>query len=235
MDGIQAARTFTDVHFPDCISVVLFGSVARGEASPRSDLDLLVLMPHEVQPYRRSYDEYGWFVEVWVVSRRYAEATVRRPDRNQNPVALTAYAEGLILKDEQDFAKSLRGKARAILKEGPPPLTNQEIDTYRYVITDWLDNFLDTSQYDQAVLVAHDLTVKAAEFMVALHGRWVGERRWLYQALQEIDHPLAGQLMEQLVGYYKTGKKDGLAEHVEAILALAGGRLYAGFHQTLDD
>lgn len=235
MDGMQAARTFTDVHFPDCISVVLFGSVARGEVSPRPDLDLLVLMPHEVQPYRRSYDEYGWFIEVWVVSRRYAEATVRRPDRNQNPVALTAYAEGLVLKDEQDFAKLLQGKARAILREGPPPLTDQEIDTYRYVMTDWLDNFLDTSQYDQAILVAHDLTVKAAEFMVALHGHWIGERRWLYRALQDIDHPLAGQFLEQLVGYYKTGKKDGLASHIEAVLALAGGRLYAGFHQTLDD
>ena len=192
-------------------------------------------MPREVKPYRESYDEYGWFIEVWVVSRRYAKATVRRPDRNQNPVTLTAYAEGLVLKDEQDFAKLLQGKARAILKEGPPPLTDKEIDTYRYVMTDWLDNFLDTSQYDQAVLVAHDLTVKAAEFMVALHGHWIGERRWLYRALQDIDHPLAGQFLEQLVGYYKTGKKDGLASHIEAVLALAGGRLYAGFHQTLDD
>ena len=235
MVGIEAARTFINNRFPDCTAAVLFGSVARGEGSDRSDLDLLVVMPDESQSYRQSFHEYDWNIEVWVVSRRYAEATVQRPDRNQNPVALTAYAEGLILKDGQDFAKSLQEKARAILKEGPPPLTNQEIDTYRYVMTDWLDNFLDTSQYDQAVLVAHDLTVKAAEFMVALHGRWVGERRWLYQALQEIDHPLAGQLMEQLVGYYKTGKKDGLASHIEAILALAGGRLYAGFHQTLDD
>lgn len=235
MDGIQAARTFTDVHFPDCIAVVLFGSVARAEVSPRSDLDLLVLMPHEIQPYRRSYNEYGWFIEIWVVSQRYAEETVRRPDRNQNPVTLTAYSEGIILKDEQDFASSLQQKARAILKEGPPPLTNQEIDTYRYVLTDWLDDFLDTSQYGQAVLIAHDLTVKAAEFMVALHRRWIGERRWLYRALQDIDHPLAGQLTEQLIGFYKTGKKDDLASHVEAILALKGGRLYEGFHQTLDE
>ncbi len=234
MDGVQAARTFTDAHFPDCISVVLFGSVTRGEVSPRSDLDLLVLMPHEVQPYRRSYDEYGWFIEVWVVSRQYAETTVRRPDRNQNPVALTAYAEGLILKDEQDFATSLRDKARAILKEGPPPLTKQEIDTYRYVMTDWLDDFLDTSRNEEAVLIAQELTTKAAEFLLAFNGEWIGERRWLCQALRKTDAPLAGQLMEKLTGFYKTGDKDDLVTRLEAILALGGGRLYAGFHQSLD-
>ena len=41
--------------------------------------------------------------------------------------------------------------------------------------------------------------------------------------------------MEQLTGFYKTGDKNSLVTHIEAILALAGGRLYAGFHQTLDD
>ena len=234
MDGIQAARTFTSVRFPGCNSALLFGSVARGDVSPRSDLDVLVVMPHDVKPYRESYDEYGWFIEVWVVSRRYAEATVRRPVQNQNPVALTAYAEGLILKDEEDFAQTLQEKARAILNEGPPPLTSQDIDTYRYVMTDWLDDFLDASEYDQAVLIAHDLTVKAAEFIVALHGHWIGERRWLYRALQGLDHPLAGQLMEKLVGFYKTGNKDGLVSHIEAILALRGGRLYEGYHQSID-
>lgn len=235
MDGLETARTFISVHFPNCASALLFGSAARGDVSPRSDLDVLVVMPHDDKPYRASYDENGWFIEVWVVSRGYAKATVRRPVQNQSPVALTAYAEGLILKDDQNFARSLQEKARAILKEGPPPLTSQDTDTYRYVMTDWLDDFLDTPEYDQAVLIAHDLTVKAAEFIVALHGCWIGERRWLYRALQGLDHPLAGQLMDKLAEFYKTGNKDGLVSHIEAILSLRGGRLYEGYHQSLDD
>ena len=234
MDGIKAAKAFTDSHFPDCISVMLFGSVARGETSLRSDLDILVLKPHEAQPYRRSYEEHGWFIEVWVISCRYAESTIRQPERNLNPVTLTAYAEGLILKDESEFAKSLQKKARVILNEGPPPLTEKEVDTYRYVLTDWLDDFLDTSSCEEAVLIAQELTTKAAQFLLALNGQWIGERQWLYRALQRIDDPLAGQLMEKLTGFYKTGDKDGLVTHLEAILALRGGRLYAGFHQSLD-
>ena len=235
MDGVEAARKFTKVRFPDCISAVLFGSVARGDISPRSDLDVLVVMPHEIQPYRRSYHEYGWNVEVWVVSSRYTEAKIRRPALNQSPVTLTAYAEGLILKDLGDFANSLQEKARSILKEGPPPLTTQDVDTYRYVLTDWLDDFLDTSDYDEAVLISHELMVKAAEFLLAYHGHWIGERQWLYRALENLDHPLASTHMDQLKGFHKTGNKDGLVGHIEAILALGGGRLFAGFHQSLDD
>ena len=52
-----------------------------------------------------------------------------------------------MLKDHQNFVLDLQEKARAILELGPDELTPQEIDTYRYVITDWLDNFVDSEIY----------------------------------------------------------------------------------------
>lgn len=234
MVGIEAARTFVDNRFSDCISALLFGSVARGEESDRSDLDILVVMPDETQSYRQSFHEYGWNIEVWVVSTGYATAKIRRPAVNQSPVTLTAYAEGLVLKDRGGFVHSLREKARGILEDGPPPLTSRDIATYRYVFTDWLEDFLDTTNHNEAVLISHALVVKSAEFLLAFHGCWIEEGRWMFRALKNLDHPLADVHLYRLTEFYRSGEKDDLVRHLEAILALAGGRLYAGFHQTLD-
>jgi len=42
MEGQDAARAFVAKHFPDCLAAVLFGSVARGEATATSDLDIIM-------------------------------------------------------------------------------------------------------------------------------------------------------------------------------------------------
>lgn len=234
MVGIEAARMFVDTRFSDCIAALLFGSVARGEESDRSDLDVLVVMPDETQSYRQSFHEYGWNIEVWVVSTGYATSKIQRPDGNQCPVTLTAYAEGLVLKDRDEFVQSLMEKASGILEEGPPPLTSRDIDTYRYMLTDWLDDFLDTTEHNEAVMISHALMVKSAEFLLAFHGRWIEVDRWMFRALKNFDHPLAAIHLDRLTEFYRSGEKDDLARHVEAIMALAGGKLYAGYHQTLD-
>lgn len=73
MEGPDAARAFVATHFPDCLAAVLFGSVARGEATATSDLDIIIVTHEDISPYRKSYREYGWFIEAFVGSRKYNE------------------------------------------------------------------------------------------------------------------------------------------------------------------
>ncbi|MGH9844343.1 MAG: nucleotidyltransferase domain-containing protein [Blastocatellia bacterium] len=53
MEGIAAARTFVDTYYPDSLAALLFGSVARGEATPGSDLDILIVACQDIQFYRK--------------------------------------------------------------------------------------------------------------------------------------------------------------------------------------
>jgi predicted nucleotidyltransferase len=55
MEGQDAARAFVATHFPDCLAAVLFGSVARGEATATSDLDIIIVTHEDIIPYRKSY------------------------------------------------------------------------------------------------------------------------------------------------------------------------------------
>jgi uncharacterized protein len=82
--------------------VVLFGSHARGDAGPHSDLDFLVVEPdvddelEEAVRLRRSLRGLGIPADVIVVSRERAEAW-----RNVTGTFLhAALAEGRVLEDD---------------------------------------------------------------------------------------------------------------------------------------
>lgn len=232
MEGPDAARAFVATHFPDCLAAVLFGSVARGEATATSDLDIIIVAHEDISPYRKSYREYGWFIEAFVGSRKYNEEKIRHFRNRHIPSFLTSYAEGIILKDQHNFAQDLREKAIVILEQGPDPLTSQEIDTYRYVITDLLDDFADSKSYEESLFIAYDLGAKAGEFLLAYNRKWIGERKWLYRALQNLDRELADHLVDGLKRFYQTGSKDGLVEIVIRVLDPVGGKLYEGYSRA---
>ena len=58
---------------PSAVSVVVYGSVARGQASPRSDVDLLVVRPDATPP-----DDGPWQEQVADLSERVRRWTGRR-------------------------------------------------------------------------------------------------------------------------------------------------------------
>ena len=53
-------------HFPNCDVALLGGSVARGEATKTSDLDIVIIDPSLSSCYRESFYSNGWPVEVFV-------------------------------------------------------------------------------------------------------------------------------------------------------------------------
>src|SRR5262249_31147779 len=105
----------------------------------------------------------------------------------------------------------------------------QEIDTYGYLITDWLDNFVDSESYEESLFIAYDLAAKAGEFLLAYNRKWTGERKWLYRALRNFDQGLADRLVEELKRFYQSGSKEGLVSVNVRVLDLIGGKLYEGF------
>jgi hypothetical protein len=78
----------------------------------------------------------------------------------------------------------------------------------------------------------YDLAAKVGEFLLAYNRKWVGERKWLYRALQKLDQELADHLIEELKSFYQTGSKEGLTGIVVRVLDLVGGKLYEGYSRA---
>lgn len=59
------ARRLVTERFPDARAAWLGGSVARGQATLTSDLDVTVLLGRPPAPYRESLTYAGWPVEIF--------------------------------------------------------------------------------------------------------------------------------------------------------------------------
>jgi hypothetical protein len=232
MEGFAAARTFLHAYYPDSLAALLFGSVARGEATPTSDLDILIVSSEDTRFYRKSYRDYGWVIEVFIGSQIFNEEKIQRPPVNHSPSYLTSWAEGIILKDHDDFARNLKEKAIRFLERGPDPLTEQQINQYRYVITEWRDDLIDSKSYEEGLFIAYELAAKTAELFLAYNRQWIGERKALYWALQRSEHQIAKQLIVDLEFFYRTGEKERVIAVIGTILDLVGGKLYEGYSMT---
>lgn len=75
----EVVRRLVEAYRPE--RVYLFGSIARGEAGPDSDFDLLLVVPDDAQPERRrsrlAYEALrgtGTAVDVLVCTRSYFDA-----------------------------------------------------------------------------------------------------------------------------------------------------------------
>ena len=78
---------------PEVEAVILFGSFARGEATPRSDLDLLVLLSRAERPFRERLNEYlprGFPMDLEIFPLTLEEA-------RRSPLAREALRTGRLL------------------------------------------------------------------------------------------------------------------------------------------
>jgi predicted nucleotidyltransferase len=72
MEGQDAARAFVATHFPYCLAAVLFGSVARGEATAASDLDIIIVTHEDISPLAHN--------RKWVGERKWLYRSLQKLD-----------------------------------------------------------------------------------------------------------------------------------------------------------
>lgn len=66
MKPMEAAQSIITSQFSNCDVALLGGSVARGEATKTSDLDIVIFDQSLSSCYRESFYSNGWPVEVFV-------------------------------------------------------------------------------------------------------------------------------------------------------------------------
>ena len=133
-----AARLVAEL-FPHARAAWLGGSVARGAATPTSDLDIVVLTADD-PVHRRSLLYSGWPVELFVHTdasmRKYFASDIAR----RQPSLPRMVGEALLLRDQDGDGHRWGQTARQVLSDGPAPLTQAELDDARYTITDLIDD-----------------------------------------------------------------------------------------------
>ncbi|MEB8338385.1 nucleotidyltransferase domain-containing protein [Streptomyces endophyticus] len=194
MDHVSTAEQLVRDRFPDARAAFLAGSVLTERRTPRSDLDIVVLLSGPPAPYRESLLHEGWPVELFVQTEADWHRFVEQDIANRRSPLLAMCAEGLLLSDADGIGAALRAEARRRWAAGPPPVPESELEDRRYALTDTLDDLEGCADpLERAYLVAH-LLGRASELALLAGGHWLGGGKWLSRRLADADPQLHRRL-----------------------------------------
>lgn len=231
-DPIETGRAVISDRFPGCLAAFIAGSFLRGKSTSTSDLDIVIVAEDPEAPYRTSFIVQGWPVEAFVHSEASCLKYFARDARRFIPSLMTMCAEGVVVVDLGGTAERIRDEAGAILERGPGPLTPHQMDTYRYALTDLVDDFVGCEDSAEGAFIAVNLAQEAANLVLLHHRRWLGRGKWVLRSLAAFDPETASLLTESLQAYLQYGHNEPLLRFAGQALDLEGGRLFDGYHQS---
>ncbi|TKH24894.1 nucleotidyltransferase domain-containing protein, partial [Bacillus cereus] len=118
MKPIEAAQNIITLQFPNCDVALLGGSVARGEATKTSDLDIVIVDQSLTSCYRESFYSNGWPVEVFVHNFETYKTFFKMDCDRGRPSLPQLVSEGIALKGEQEIVEKLKKEANDLLHKG---------------------------------------------------------------------------------------------------------------------
>lgn len=223
-------REILDARFPDAVAGMVAGSFARGEDTPSSDLDLVVLLAGRPAPMRSTERVQGQLVEFFVHTEASFVVFIDREHQLRRSPLLHMCAHGVIIRDRDGRLSRLQTLARDRWAAGPAKLTDDELEDRRYRLTALLDDLADeTNPADRAALAAAVFT-DVADLALVTRGVWSGAGRWLTRRLREIDTDLDENLLAGLQAAVH-GDPSALKSCGEAELQRIGGPLDSGYER----
>ncbi|WP_096156907.1 MULTISPECIES: nucleotidyltransferase domain-containing protein [Bacillus] len=228
MEPVEAAIEIVQKLFPTCQGALLAGSIVRGDATHKSDLDIIVFDVAIENSYRESFFANGWPVELFVHNLTSYKPFFQDDCKRGRPSLPNMVTEGIVLKGDE-FIKLVKTEAQQLLNAGPEKWSEKTINIKRYFITDALDDFEGTQLREEEIFIANNLAELVNEFYLRTNGQWIGNSKWVVRALRKYDESFTEQFVQAFDVFYKTGEKEKIMHLVDDVLKPFGGRLFEGF------
>ncbi len=205
--------------FPDAAVAFAAGSYFRGEATPSSDLDLVVVYPTLPAAYRISFLHDRVPVEAFV----HDPETLEWFFQEELPSLANMVAEGVPLPPSE-WAEELQRRARQRLQEGPPAWTPEQLERARYALTDLADDLRFPRNSAELWATTARLSQALAEYFCRSRRAWPAQGKSIPRRLQQLDPEWAARYNSALERVYAH-------QDAGALIALCDeqGRLFEGY------
>ncbi len=225
---LEAAKLISQERYPNAQLILLAGSVTRGEGTPTSDLDLVIVTTSSEAPYRESFIAHDWPVEAFIHTVESLEQFFKSDAARRRPSLANMCHEGLVVVDT-GIVGQFKAKAKDYALAKPPKLTEKELEQYRYFITDALDDFIGAKSHEEALFVAAPMLGLLCDFIFDTRQQWRCVSKRNFRQLAKVNPELHNELLRGLEEFYKQEDKDGLIKVIDGVLEPSGGRLFAGY------
>jgi len=222
--------------YPGCLLALLAGSIVRGEGTPTSDLDVVIMTEQDPDaPYRYSEQVGNWPVEFFVHTPASWQTSFQTDMANRTPSLLQMCSEGLVIQDLDNQAEVLKQQCRELLAAGPAALSEKAIRAKRYHLSDLMEDLSGSDRRVEMFYIGSELAKAAADLWLAHQRQWSGNGKWLHRALFRAHPETADCLSQALEQLYCQADKNPLLGFAEEVLALVGGPLFDGFDSRKQD
>ncbi|HLM57763.1 MAG TPA: nucleotidyltransferase domain-containing protein [Pyrinomonadaceae bacterium] len=227
----EAARRILGERYAGAGVLFLAGSVVRGEATPGSDLDLVVVYERLPNAYRESFVYEGWPVEAFVHDPETLRRFFQSDSREGIPSILCMVLEGVELPAPSQLSAGLKAEAAAIVEAGPPVWDEEHVGNVRYWLTDCVDDLRHPRSDEELVATGAQLYELAADFFLRSRGLWSARRKMIPRRLRETDPDFAGRFNCAFDALFIEKRQDEVIALVADMLAPHGGFLFEGYRR----
>lgn len=229
-DPVQAVSEVWRERYADALVIFLAGSVMRGEATPSSDLDIVVLYERLERARREAFVHGGWPVEAFVQDPETLRHYFEEDRRRGVPSMMGMVREGVEVPAPCALSAELKRVAGELYAAGPPPLAEEELRLRRFRLTDWADDIRHPRSDEELVASGTYLYGDAADFALRSRGLWSAHSKTLPRRLREADPALAGRFRLAFEALFAEKRPGPAIALVEELLEPFGGPLFDGFH-----
>jgi len=209
--------------------IFLAGSIVRGEGTPSSDLDLVVILDSLTAAYRESFYFQGFPVEAFVHDPETLNYFLQEVDRPSGiPALAQMILEGIEIPEANEVSQSLKRLAALIIESGPPALSDQDIQKMRYNLTSLIDDIRQFHSRDELVATGTALYESLADYYFRTNNLWSAKGKSIPRILKQADADLCLRYCNSFEELFALGRAEKVIVLAEEILKPKGGFLFDG-------
>jgi hypothetical protein len=227
----EAARGVWRERYAGARVMFLGGSVMRGEATPASDLDVVVVYEKLPNAYREAFVHAGWPVEAFVHDAETLARFFERDRMRGMPILIGMVHEGLEVPEACEFSAALKRRAAELIEAGPPAWDEDELTLRRYRLTDWVDDLRFPRSHEELFATGAALYSDAADFYFRTRGLWSAHSKTIPRRLRAADAAFAEKFLGAFDALFTERRNAPAVALVEELLEPFGGFLFHGFRQ----
>lgn len=225
----EAAREIWRERYAGACVIFLAGSVMRGDATPTSDLDIVVVFEKLADAHRESFTSGGWPVEAFVHHRESLRHFFEVERKRGLPSLLRMVIEGAEVPEASEFSAELKREASEVYEAGPQAFDENEMRLRRYRLTDWVDDIRFPRSDEELVASGAWLYKDTADFFFRSRGLWSAHSKTIPRRMRETDSEFASKFLAAFDALFTEKRGAPAIALVEEMLAPFGGTLFDGF------
>lgn len=227
---IEIANEIRSNRYSEAEVAFAAGSIVRGEGTPFSDLDLVVVYASLPCAYRESFKCGGYPVEAFVHDPATLEYFFMEVDRPSGiPSLAQMVVEGVETPTPTALTRQLKARAAAVIHAGPPALDAETERRMRYFVCDGLDDLRAPRSRDELIGAGARQYECLADYHLRRLGRWSARGKAIPRALQNADADLCVAYCDAFAALFAEGDPAAVVRLAEDLLGQGGGPLFEGY------